>query len=235
MNKLIELFNSGLQSMEKLFNSFTITIGSVGAMMGYICGAGNEGIFTILVFAMTLDFATGVVCGYLKHKLDSKISFVGIFKKMLIICFVAFAVLVDKYLIKTGTVLSKATIFFYLANEALSLVENSAVLGLPIPSALKTTLVKLRSVSEDSKKEVEHLIADGVSDVAVGVVDSTIDTAFGDSVPTEVKEEIDKEIHEVVGQVVEKVVDTAVDLTVDSNESKDEEVDKCKELIDKQG
>ena len=216
MNKIQELATLCWQYVEKLFNSFTITIGSVGAMMGYICGIGNEGIWTILVFAMILDFMTGLMCGYLKQDLHSKVSFIGIFKKFLMVAFIAVSVLVDKYLIGTGTTCSKAMIFFYLANEALSLAENSAILGLPIPQSLKLALVKLRSVSESSQKEVEKLITNSVSNIATGVVDSALDKALGTTISVEVKGEINKEIQDIVENVVEKAVDTAVDLTVDT-------------------
>ena len=81
-------------------------------------------------------------------KLSSAVGFKGIFKKILIFALVGIGHILDLYIIKSGSVMRTAVIFFYMANEGLSLVENSAHLGLPIPTKLKEVLEKLHDRAE---------------------------------------------------------------------------------------
>ena len=76
-------------------------------------------------------------------------------KKVLIFGYVGLANILDVYIIKTGSVLRTATLFFYISNEGLSLLENSAYLGLPVPDKIKSVLHQLhdRDVKEDSTDE----------------------------------------------------------------------------------
>ncbi|NLI63966.1 MAG: phage holin family protein, partial [Bacteroidales bacterium] len=79
---------------------------------------------------------------------SSAIGFKGIFKKVMIFFMVAIGHTIDAYLIKNGGAIRTAVIFFYISNEGISILENSANIGLPIPGKLKDILVQLK---EDKK------------------------------------------------------------------------------------
>ena len=59
----------------------------------------------------------------------------------------------DVNVIATGSVLRTAVIFFYLSNEGVSLLENAAHLGLPVPEKLKDVLEQLHDRAEKEKEE----------------------------------------------------------------------------------
>ena len=102
---------------------------------------------------MVIDYLTGVMCAITDKKLSSNIGFKGIFRKVLIFIMVGVGHLIDTQVIGDGGVLRTAVIFFYLSNEGVSMLENAAHLGLPIPQKLKDVLAQLhsRSDKEDSK------------------------------------------------------------------------------------
>lgn len=71
---------------------------------------------------------------------------------MLIFLLVGVANILDVQVIGTGSVLRTAVIFFYISNEGVSLLENAAHLGLPIPQKVKTVLEQLHERSESEEK-----------------------------------------------------------------------------------
>ncbi len=97
---------------------------------------------------MVIDYITGVMVAVLEKKLSSDIGFKGIFRKVLIFMLVASATLLIVTLLKKVVPSGTAVIFFYLSNEGLSILENAALVGLPIPEKLKGILLELK---EDGK------------------------------------------------------------------------------------
>ena len=91
-------------------------------------------------------------CAVIDKKLSSEVGFKGIFKKVLIFLLVGIANILDVQVIGTGSVLRTAVIFFYISNEGVSLLENAAHLGLPIPQKVKTVLEQLHDRSESEEK-----------------------------------------------------------------------------------
>ena len=104
---------------------------------------------------MVFDYITGVMCAIADKKLSSEIGFKGICRKVLIFVLVGIGNVIDIQVLSQPGVLRTAIIFFYLSNEGLSLVENSAHLGLPIPEKLKAVLEQLhdRDDGEDDKND----------------------------------------------------------------------------------
>ena len=90
-----------------------------------------------------MDYITGVLCAIADKKLSSTVGFKGICRKVLIFILVGIANVVDVNVIGDGSILRTAVIFFYLSNEGVSLLENAAHLGLPIPEKLKEVLEQL--------------------------------------------------------------------------------------------
>lgn len=82
-------------------------------------------------------------------------SFKGIFRKVLIFTLVGIANIIDIHVLGEAGVLRTAVIFFYISNEGVSLLENFAHLGLPIPEKLKNVLEQLhdREGGKDNESE----------------------------------------------------------------------------------
>lgn len=119
--------------------------GAIVSVVGSICSysLGWNGILEALVFAMAIDYISGLLAAYINPgmKLDSRKGFRGIAKKIMILLLVSLAHFVDQ---ATGqTFVQIVAIWFFLGNEGLSIVENAANAGLPIPQKLRDTLEQL--------------------------------------------------------------------------------------------
>ena len=142
--------------MKEFWNSIQFVFTVVGGWLGYFLG-GYDGLLYALIVFMVMDYITGVMCAVADKKLSSAVGFKGICRKVLILMLVGIANLLDVEVIGTGAVLRTAVIFFYLSNEGVSLLENAAHLGLPIPEKLKAVLSQLhkKAESDDEKDEVD--------------------------------------------------------------------------------
>ena len=96
-----------------------------------------------LIVLMTLDYVSGVMCAIIDKKLSSAVGFKGIWKKVFILMLVGVAHIIDLHVVGTGSALRGAVICFYMSNEGLSLLENAAHIGLPIPDKLRDILSQL--------------------------------------------------------------------------------------------
>ena len=110
--------------------------------MGYYLG-GCDGLLYALIAFVIVDYLTGVMCAIADKKLSSEVGFRGIMRKVIIFLLVGIAQMVDINVIQNGSVLRTAVIFFYLSNEGVSVLENAAHLGLPVPEKLKDVLEQL--------------------------------------------------------------------------------------------
>ncbi|KGP74993.1 hypothetical protein JT05_13065 [Desulfosporosinus sp. Tol-M] len=128
--------------MKDIINTLQIVVAAVGGYIGYFLG-GWDGFLYALVAFVVIDYLTGIMVAILEKRLSSEVGFRGIFKKVLIFSLVAVAHIVDSQLIQTGSAVRTAVIFFYLSNEGISIIENTAKIGLPIPEKLKTVLEQL--------------------------------------------------------------------------------------------
>lgn len=142
--------------MKEFWNTIQLIFTAVGGWLGYFLG-GCDGLLIALVVFAVVDYITGVMCAVADKKLNSEVGFKGICRKVLIFLLVGIANILDVQVIGTGSVLRTAVIFFYLSNEGVSLLENAAHLGLPVPEKLKEVLEQLhdRAEAEDNQKEDE--------------------------------------------------------------------------------
>ena len=138
--------------MKEFWNSIQLVFAMIGGWLGYFLG-GYDGLLYALIVFMVVDYITGVMCAIVDKKLSSAVGFKGICRKVLILMLVGIANLLDVQVIGTGSVLRTAVIFFYLSNEGVSLLENAAHLGLPIPEKLKAILAQLHNREETPKAE----------------------------------------------------------------------------------
>ena len=131
-------------SIDLIWTKVQIAATAIGGWIGYFLG-GKDGMLIALVVFMALDYITGLMCAIMDKKLSSAVGFRGICKKVLILMLVGVANIVDLHVVGTGSALRGAVICFYLSNEALSLFENAAHIGLPIPDKLREALAQLHS------------------------------------------------------------------------------------------
>ena len=119
-----------------------------------------------LIVLMVLDYLSGVMCAVEDKKLSSAIGFKGICKKVLILMLVGVANILDVNVVGSGAILRGAVICFYLSNEGLSLLENAAYLGLPVPAKLKAILSQLHDRAEKEADPNEEKNQDDTSKTA---------------------------------------------------------------------
>ena len=137
--------------MKEFWGSIQLILTAVGGWLGWFLG-GCDGLLYALIAFVVIDYVTGVMAAVVDHKLSSEVGFKGIFKKVLIFLLVGIGHILDTHVIGSGSVLRTAVIFFYLSNEGVSLIENAAHLGLPIPEKLKSVLVQLHDRAEKEEE-----------------------------------------------------------------------------------
>ena len=140
--------------MKEFWNTIQLIFTAVGGWLGWFLG-GCDGLLYALIAFVVIDYITGVMCAVIDHDLSSEVGAKGIFKKVLIFLLVGIGHTIDTHVIGSGSVLRTAVIFFYISNEGVSLVENAAHLGLPVPEKLKAVLEQLhdRAEKEDERDE----------------------------------------------------------------------------------
>ena len=129
-------------SIDLIWAKIQIAITAIGGWLGYFLG-GLDGLMIALIVLMTLDYVSGVMCAVIDRKLSSAVGFKGVCKKVFILMLVGVAHIIDLHVVGTGSALRGAVICFYMSNEGLSLLENTAHIGLPIPDKLRDILAQL--------------------------------------------------------------------------------------------
>ena len=137
--------------MKEFWNTIQLIFSAVGGWLGYFLG-GCDGLLYALLAFVVIDYITGVMCAINDRTLSSEVGFRGICRKVLIFLLVGIANVLDVQVIGTGSVLRTAVIFFYISNEGVSLLENAAHLGLPVPEKIKIVLEQLHDRSESEGK-----------------------------------------------------------------------------------
>ena len=139
-------------SIDLVWAKVQAAITAMGGWLGYFVG-GIDGMMVALIILMALDYITGVMCAVMNRKLSSAVGFRGICKKALILMMVGVANIVDIHVVGTGSALRGAVIAFYCSNESLSLLENAAYIGLPVPERLKAVLAQLHRRDEKENED----------------------------------------------------------------------------------
>ena len=138
--------------MNEFWNTIQLIFAAVGGWLGYFLG-GCDGLLYALIAFVAIDYITGVMCAISDKTLSSEVGFKGICRMVLIFLLVGIGHIVDAQVIGSGGVLRTAVIFFYLSNEGVSLIENAAHLGLPVPDKLKAVLEQLHDRAEKGGDE----------------------------------------------------------------------------------
>jgi toxin secretion/phage lysis holin len=142
-------------SIDLIWTKIQIAITAIGGWLGYFLG-GIDGMLIALLVLMTLDYITGVMCAIVDKRLSSAVGFKGIMKKCVVLMLVGVANIIDVHVVGTGSALRGAVICFYMSNEGLSLLENAAYIGLPIPDKLREILEQLHDRDKKEGKETDQ-------------------------------------------------------------------------------
>ena len=123
-----------------------VIIATVGYLFIYLLG-GWDVALQCLLLAIVFDYISGMIKAFHTKTLSSKIGFQGILKKVGILLIVMLGVLVDRVTGNTGAVRT-LVIYYFVANEGLSVIENLGQCGVPIPASIKKALKALNKESK---------------------------------------------------------------------------------------
>ena len=137
-------------------NTVCTTIGMLGSCIASAFGGWSASLTTLLIF-MLIDYVTGIVVAGVFHKspktenggLESKAGLNGLIRKCSMLLFVLIGHRLD---ISVGTTyIRDAVCIAFMVNELISIVENSGLMGLPIPSVITNAIEVLKNKSEPKK------------------------------------------------------------------------------------
>lgn len=121
---------------------------AVGSWLGWVLG-GYDGFVYALIMFVLVDYLIGVMCSFVERRLSSDIRFRGSAKKVLNFTLVGMGPILDSQVIGNGGAIRMAVIFFYISIEGISILENTARVGLPIPRRLQDVLTHLSEESDN--------------------------------------------------------------------------------------
>lgn len=146
----MENATNAMPTWDKIVKAVCGLGGAIAGMFG-----GWDTMLQVLVVCMVVDYVTGWIVALMGKStktdsgfLDSKVGFKGIGKKCLIMGMVLMATYLDKAVGGTGSIFRGIVIWFYVANEALSVVENLALAGVPFPAGVKKALEQIKDKND---------------------------------------------------------------------------------------
>jgi toxin secretion/phage lysis holin len=127
---------------------------AIGAFLGFYIGEPSGALYALIAFVCA-DYVTGCMAAFVRKELSSEVGARGIVKKATIFIIIGVGNLADAHLLGGGQALRTALIFFYAANELVSLAENSSVIGLPVPKFLTDALAQIRKKSGEADEKTK--------------------------------------------------------------------------------
>lgn len=137
-----------MNNMEKYFNGI---VAIIATFFTYLFGSWDLALQVLIVF-MVLDYVTGVLYAFISNQLNSEVGFKGLVKKLMILVVLIIGVMLDRILDTGNWVFRTLVCYFYIANEGISLLENVANIGIPIPNKIRNALEQLNK--DDDKESV---------------------------------------------------------------------------------
>jgi len=134
-----------LKNMNNIISGIKITFALVGGWLTAVLG-GWDTALQVLVLFVVMDYIIGMIAAWYEKRLNSRVGFRGIAKKILLFVPVALGYWLDVLL--GQEILRSLAIWFYLANEGLSMLENLGRCGVPILTPLKDALEQLKKKGE---------------------------------------------------------------------------------------
>jgi len=133
--------------MDTAADDFKMISALLGVVLGWFLGERNPLFYALISFAV-LDYISGVMLAVCQKKISSKIGYRGIVKKAMIFILVGLGNVIDNYIIGSGSSIRTMLIMFYLSNEGISIIENAANIGLPLPKKLKDVLMQIDKIEK---------------------------------------------------------------------------------------
>ena len=133
--------------MENERNLIKTVCGAIGGAMAYVFGS-FDSLIVVLVCMVTMDYLSGVTKAFVLGTVSSRTGFKGLLKKLMVFLLVGVGSIIDRFIPSANGAVRSAVIMFYVANEGISILENAAEIGLPMPELLKNALAQLK----DGKK-----------------------------------------------------------------------------------
>lgn len=130
--------------MQTLWSVLKAIVVAIGGYLAWFLGGFDGVLIALCVFAI-VDYLTGVIAAIVEKNVDSRVGFKGIARKFLMFLIVGAAAVLDRFVLGGESPVREIVIVFYIANEGISIIENSARLGLPIPKKLIDVLEQLKS------------------------------------------------------------------------------------------
>ncbi len=149
------ILRKGEEKMDRIDVLLKAFVATFGGFCGYFLG-GWDATVKILVTMAVIDYLTGMIAAGYNGELKSKVGFKGIAKKVVLFLLVGAATQADA-IVGTNSAIREATIFFFVRNELLSLLENAGRMGIPLPSALTNAVEILggKQKQEDRKGDAK--------------------------------------------------------------------------------
>lgn len=136
--------------MEAIFKHLKIILTFLGGILGWFLGPIDSLICSLISFVI-VDYITGAVLAVQQNKLPGKIEIKEISKKITIFVMVGIGNVVDQYIIGAESTVRTMLIMFYLSNEGISILENVANIGLPLPKRLISVIRQLNGINENQE------------------------------------------------------------------------------------
>lgn len=130
------------------------TLTAIGTGIVTTLLGGWDNALEILLIIIILDYVTGVASAFKTKTVSSGVGFMGIMKKASMFFVVILAAQIDRITGNTASMFRTCTAFFFIANDAISVLENVGELGLKLPKFLMTALLRLRDTN-DTPKELD--------------------------------------------------------------------------------
>lgn len=137
---------------DKITKAIAAALGAAAGLLG-----GWNVFLTVLAWFMGIDYATGLICAWRGKSpktegggVSSKAGFDGLARKSLIILIVLMATLLDRAIGTSNALFQTAACGYYIANEGISILENSALMGVPYPKIVLDALETLRKKGVDN-------------------------------------------------------------------------------------
>lgn len=124
-------------------NFISFVTGTLATALVYFLGGWDIALQTLLI-VIVLDYITGICKAIYNKKINSSVGLKGIMKKVGYLIIVAVAVILDRIAGNTGAIRT-LVIYFFVANEGISILENWGGMGLPLPQKLTDTLEQLKN------------------------------------------------------------------------------------------
>lgn len=113
----------------------------LATIVTYLFGEWSQ-MLTLFFFVITIDYISGVMAAITERNISSAVGFRGLIKKFAMVLIVALAYQLDQF---TGqNIIMTGAIFFFIANELVSITENYGRIGLPLPPQIKNIIKVLR-------------------------------------------------------------------------------------------